>query len=211
MGKYKFRWLFHLWVVVLIIILSGCGGSGKSSSTATAPLAPTELAAVAGDGQVVLIWKAATEATSYQILSSQTSGTGYTAIGVSNTTNYTATNLTNGTKYYFVVKAVNNAGSSGYSNEANAIPSKQDLEVSVNNTPVTTCDFGAVEIGTQSAVVQFKLTNTGSDQAVLTPGSSMARDRLVFTAATPVQAGGSNFSFVKWEIDIGKMKISNFF
>jgi glucosylceramidase len=87
------------------------------------PLAPTNLTATAGNSQISLSWSASSGATSYTVKRATTSGGAYTniATGVTSTT-YTNTGLTNGTAYYYVVSAVNTAGSSGNSNEVSATP-----------------------------------------------------------------------------------------
>ena len=96
--------------------------------TPTTPSAPTNLTATAGNKQVSLNWVASTGATSYNVYTSTTSGGPFKKVGTATTTDYTVTGLTNGTpyyfpiSYYFVVTAVNSAGESGYSNEANATP-----------------------------------------------------------------------------------------
>src|SRR5262249_15744082 len=56
----------------------------------------------------------------------------YTTVASPTTNSYTDTGLTNGTTYYYVVTAVNGAGESGNSNEANATPAAADT------TPPTT-------------------------------------------------------------------------
>jgi hypothetical protein len=90
--------------------------------TASAPAAPTNLVAKAGNGQVALSWMGSSGATSYNIYRSTIKGgeviykTGVT------TTSYTDTVVTNGTTYYYQVTAVNPAGESGKSNEVSAKP-----------------------------------------------------------------------------------------
>jgi hypothetical protein len=92
--------------------------------TTPAPAAPTNLGASAGDSQVSLSWTASTGATSYNIKRATTTGGPYTTVKSGNTTtSYTDTGLTNGTKYFYVVTAVNLGGESGSSNEASATPS----------------------------------------------------------------------------------------
>lgn len=98
--------------------------SARPMAPTTVPSAPTGLAASAGDAQVSLTWNASSGATSYSIFRGTTAnGQATTPIATGITsTNYVNTGLTNGTTYYYKVKAVNSAGSSAYSNEANAKP-----------------------------------------------------------------------------------------
>lgn len=102
--------------------------SNEASATPTAPAgvpaAPTGLSATAGNTQVNLTWTASSGATSYEVYRGTTSnGQNATPIATGITaTSYTNTGLTNGTTYYYKVKAVNSSGSSGYSNEASALP-----------------------------------------------------------------------------------------
>jgi autotransporter-associated beta strand protein len=76
------------------------------------PAAPTNLTVTMGDGTAALNWTAASGATSYTVLRSQTSGSGYApvATGVTSTT-YTDTGLDAGTTYYYKIAADNVAGS----------------------------------------------------------------------------------------------------
>ncbi|WP_438479320.1 discoidin domain-containing protein [Oleiharenicola lentus] len=89
-----------------------------------APLAPTNLTAIAGNQQAALSWNASASATSYNVFRGTTSnGQGGTPLitGVA-TTSYTNTGLTNGTTYYYKVAAVNANGAGSLSNEAVATP-----------------------------------------------------------------------------------------
>ncbi|MEK0317207.1 Kelch repeat-containing protein [Cohnella sp. 56] len=87
------------------------------------PEAPGNLMATAGNFFVDLDWNSVTGATSYNIKRSTTAGGPYTTIATAVTgTTYNDTGLTSGTKYYYVVTAVNTSGESGNSNEVNAIP-----------------------------------------------------------------------------------------
>src|SRR5271168_2506187 len=100
--------------------------SAETSATPTAPVtvpaAPTGLAAAAGNAQVVLTWVASSGATSYHVKRAAVSGGPYTQIAAPTSTNFTDTGLTNGTKYFYVVTAVNSAGESANSSEVNATP-----------------------------------------------------------------------------------------
>ena len=88
-----------------------------------APAAPTNLSAAAGAGQAALSWTAVSGAASYDVGRSLTTGGPYTIVasGLS-ATNYTDTGLTNGTKYCYVVSAVNVAAEGGNSSQVNATP-----------------------------------------------------------------------------------------
>ena len=95
------------------------------ASTQSAPNPPSGLGATAGNGSVALSWTASTGATSYSVYrGTSAGGESATAIGSVNapTVSYNDTGLTNGTKYYYIVKAFNAAGSSGASNESFATP-----------------------------------------------------------------------------------------
>jgi fibronectin type 3 domain-containing protein len=98
------------------------------------PPAPSGLSASSGNAQASLSWTASSGATSYNVLRSTTSGSGYASIATGVTaTSYTNTGLTNGTTYYFVVQAVNSAGTSGNSNQASATPtSGATLPIQIN-------------------------------------------------------------------------------
>jgi hypothetical protein len=62
-------------------------------------------------------------ATSYSVLRSTTSGSGYATVATNaTTTNYTDIGLSNGTTYYYAVDAVNASRTSANSNEASATP-----------------------------------------------------------------------------------------
>ncbi len=107
------------------------GESAYSSEVYAMPIgdppdAPTGLTATPGISQVSLNWNDNNEIDLdyYEIYRSEVSGSGYTLVGTSETSDFINTaNITNGIRYYYVVKAVNYAGQkSGYSNEANARP-----------------------------------------------------------------------------------------
>jgi len=86
------------------------------------PAAPTGLSATGGDQKVDLTWSPVTGATSYNIYRSLTTGGPYGTAIVSPTASYTDSTVTNGTKYYYVVYAVNSAGESATSSEVSATP-----------------------------------------------------------------------------------------
>ncbi len=113
----------------VVSALNSAGESANSSQVSATPVAPaappappTGLQAIAGNAQVSLSWAASTGATSYHVKRSTTSGGPYTQVAAPTTTSDTDTGLTNGTTYYYVVSALNAAGESANSSQANATP-----------------------------------------------------------------------------------------
>src|SRR5437879_1550209 len=110
------------------VSVSGGGAPTASATDSTTiivtPAAPAGLSAAAFKAQVSLSWNSSTGASSYNVLRSTTSGGPYTSIvaGLA-ATSYTDTGLTNSTTYYYVVQAVNSAGTSANSNQVSATPS----------------------------------------------------------------------------------------
>lgn len=94
--------------------LAACGGGDD------VPGAPSQLAGVAADSQATLTWAAASDAQTYTLYWSNTSGvTPQTGTKIATVTSpYVHTGLTNGTTYYYVVTASNGEGEGSPSNEA---------------------------------------------------------------------------------------------
>ena len=92
--------------------------TGGSGGLVTTPAAPAAVLAVGAGKAITVRWLPSFGATAYNLLRSTTSGTGYTIIA-SNlstaTTSYVDTTVAAGTTYYYVVQAVNSAGTSGNS------------------------------------------------------------------------------------------------
>lgn len=111
-------------------VVSAYNSEGQSANSAEvnatpvlpAPSVPTSLMATAGNAQVSLSWTATSGATSYHVKRSTTSGA-ETQIAAPTSNSYTDTGLTNGTKYFYVVSAVNSGGESANSSEVSATPS----------------------------------------------------------------------------------------
>ncbi len=85
--------------------------------------APTGLAAESGNHQVYLSWNVISNATSYAVKRSLTSGGPYTVLSSPTTTNFLHSGMPNGLHFYYVVAAVNALGEGPNSEEADAIPS----------------------------------------------------------------------------------------
>ena len=89
-----------------------------------APPIPAGLNATASVGKVWLRWLPVATANGYNVLRSTASGGPYTTIATYKGTYplYEDASVTNGTGYYYVVSAINQAGTSGNSLEAKATP-----------------------------------------------------------------------------------------
>jgi fibronectin type 3 domain-containing protein len=103
------------------------GQSANSSEVSATPVAPpppaapTGLTTTPGNAQITLTWTASSGATSYHVKRSTTSGA-ETQIAAPSTASYTDTTVNNGTKYFYVVSAVNSTGEGANSAEVNATP-----------------------------------------------------------------------------------------
>ena len=109
-----------------------------ADDVATVPNAPTGLAVSPGDGEATLSWTASADDGGSAVLRHEYRDRtrdgaygGWTAIpdsapGGTNALGYTVTGLANGERVFFQVRAVNAAGSSGPSNEADTTPRAGD-------------------------------------------------------------------------------------
>ena len=105
-------------------------------ATNGAPSIPDNLSATASGYQVVLNWSMAAGATNYVVKSSTTNGGPYAAIASLSATTYTNTGLTVGNTYYYVVSAVNAAGTSTNSLQVGATTAFPPVNLALNK-PVT--------------------------------------------------------------------------
>src|ERR1700722_2845346 len=111
--------------------VSAVNSSGESANSAevnatpvapqTAPPTPANLQALAGNAQVSLTWSASAGATNYHVKRSTSSGA-ETQIAAPTANTFTDTTTVNGTKYFYVVSALNSVGESANSNEVSATP-----------------------------------------------------------------------------------------
>jgi endo-1,4-beta-xylanase len=122
---------------------------------------PTGLVATAGVERVTLNWTASSNANSYNVKRSTTSGGPYTIIANITTTNYIDTFVTGRTTYYYVVSAMSNlAGESDNSNQASATPT-----INVPS-PWNTGDIGSVGLSGSAnfaANGMFTVAGSGGD------------------------------------------------
>lgn len=104
---------------------------------------PANLVASADDAsdQIVLSWESVTDANSYTVARSESSGGPYTTIASGLTdTFYTDTDVSSGGTYYYVVKAVNGDGESASSNEASATLPETPVAPDAPTSLVATAD-----------------------------------------------------------------------
>lgn len=159
---------------------SGNSNEASASPSCTPPAAITNLAATPGDSSVSLTWTAPATATSYQILRSTTSGSGYTLAGSKGTTGFTDTNVVNGTTYYYVVTASNGSCSSSNSNQASVTPACVPPAAPTGVTP--TPGNGQISLawtapaGATLYRVSRNTTGTGTFPQIATPAATSYLD-----------------------------------
>jgi cellulose 1,4-beta-cellobiosidase len=103
------------------------GGSSASNevSAVLKPDPPTGVTATGRTTSIAVAWAASSGATGYNVYRSTTSGSGYTGLGTGiSTLSYVDSTALDGVMYYYVVKASNSGGTSGYSSEASAKTTK---------------------------------------------------------------------------------------
>lgn len=107
----RLKYLAPAMATAMALLLGACGGGGSSGSSP--PPTPSS-------GTAILEWDAvvASNLASYRIHYGTVSGSYPQTIEAGTTTTYTLDNLGRGSRYYFVVTAVDTSGQeSGHSNE----------------------------------------------------------------------------------------------
>jgi rhamnogalacturonan endolyase len=171
-----------------VVASSNATGTGTNSAEASAtptssvPIAPTNLVATAGSGQVVLTWNTSVGATSYVVAAATTNGGPYSVLNslVSGTT-FTAAGLQGGTTYYYVVAATGTGGTGAYSLQASATPTaglgliwNGNISTAWNTSAANWQQAGATATYSDGANVVFSDTATTSTvvlAASFNPGS----------------------------------------
>ncbi|MGE0449794.1 MAG: S8 family serine peptidase [Vicinamibacterales bacterium] len=100
-----------------VVATNGVGDSSPSANASATPIAPpsapTGVTATGGSRQVTISWNPSGGATSYTVRRSTSSGGSYSTVASNLTaTTYTNTGLQRNRRYYYIVIAVNAAGSS---------------------------------------------------------------------------------------------------
>jgi len=107
-------------------LITSAGMETKSSASApTPPNVPQALAAAAGEheGEIILTWKAVSNARSYTMESSLDPATpaSWTHVGIATSASKALSGLTSGKRYWFRVAAVGAGGQSGWSEHATKV------------------------------------------------------------------------------------------
>src|ERR1700678_1514627 len=191
-----------------VVSASNSAGASPNSAEVSAtptlapPAVPTGLAATAGNAQVTLTWNAATGATSYHVKRSTISGT-ETQIAAPTSNSFTDASVTNGTKYFYVVSAVNSAAESANSNEVSATPAATPtapaaptgLQGTAGNAKVTltwNASTGATSYHLKRS------TTSGAETQIAAPASNSFTDTAVtngtkyFYVVSAVNANGES-------------------
>lgn len=145
--------LFNSFVFILFLIF---GFAFYNFTLAAPPLPPAGLSAAPGacSTGVNLSWTDSYGATSYNVLRSTTSGSGYVQVGTSNTSPYNDTTVYSGATYYFVVQAVNEDGASENSEQASVIAPLNCVPPSIQS-PI------AFNISYTSAMLRSTIVSSG--------------------------------------------------
>lgn len=161
---------------------SGGSPSGGGSGPSAVPPAPAGLVATGGNGQVSLSWSGASSATSYNVKRSTTSGGPYSAVAAPTIASYVDTAVTNGTKYFYVVSAVNSTGESGSSAEVSATPAAPATAPAVPANLKATAGNGQVALtwsassGAASYNVKRSTTSGGPYTVINAPATNSYAD-----------------------------------
>ncbi|WP_238178037.1 InlB B-repeat-containing protein [Paenibacillus contaminans] len=146
------------------------------------PGAPAIQSAVAGDSTATIYWSAVDGAKGYQVFQGISSGVFGDPVTVGESVySYQATDLTNGTRYYFVVGAINEGGVSIASNEVSATP---------KTTPAAPTNVIAVA-GDGQATISFTVpTSDGGSIITGYKVISSPDGKTITAAASPITLTG---------------------
>lgn len=171
--------------------------SAAPTSTSTVPGAPTDLAALAGDGEVALSWQAPTDdggepLTGYTVKWGPTAGGAYPNSMTVSDPAATVTGLTNDVTYFFVVAANNANGEGPNSKEVEATPrasqSPFTVEARVLGSTPALEEWTEVDVYDGSAWSKaFNDVPAGDvilEARLLEDGAEAARDSIAVTVAS---------------------------
>ncbi len=115
----------------------GSSGTGGTPTPALAPV-PANVAATVGSASIDVTWTASKGATSYDVKRATTSGGPYSQLATTTTPAYTDSKVVTGVTYYYVITAVDAAGSSANSAQVSALlptPAPKPVVTSISLTP----------------------------------------------------------------------------
>jgi len=146
--------------------------SGAFGTPAALPGAPSDVAATAGNTQVVLTWTAGAAnfgtLSGYKVEKNSGSWSDVTADTGSTSTTYTVTGLSNGTAYTFRISAINEVGTGSASSASSAV-----TPLTVPGAP-TSVSASAAPAGTTSATLSWSAPSSTGGSAII--GYSIKRD-----------------------------------
>jgi hypothetical protein len=163
------------------------------------PAAPIGFAVVAGDAQTTISWKAASDATSYRLYFSTSSGvtpSSGTRLTISSGTSFTQTGLLNGTTYYYILTSVNAGGESTASMEVSAMPQIPVLMPTVANLTGSWKGPGMTIVSSSTSNgVTTSSTITSINTYTFAPDSTWS----VFSVylSTPIGGGAATTSYIE--------------
>jgi fibronectin type 3 domain-containing protein len=159
------------------------------------PPAPSNVAAYPGNGSDLVAWPVTPGATSYNILRSSTSGSGFSTIATSVTgpvcgsdysnATWLDTSATNGGSYYYEVEAANVTGTSSASAQSSAVSPSSGISASAPSAPTGVT------------------ATAGSGQVALSWTASTGADYYIIERSTLVANGGGTYN------TLGTITLSN--
>jgi hypothetical protein len=153
------------------------------------PPAPTSVTVTAGANRLVLNWTAAPKATSYKVMRSAVSGSGYLEVGTTTTTSFTDTTVAVGVPYYYVVKG-NNLGGDG------PLSAPEATGTATGGTPdsakqLLSFSFGSLGNAVISGNTVTKYLPAGTNLSALAPTYTAS----FFATGSPASATPRDFRF----------------
>ncbi len=177
-----------------------------AGSVASAPTAPTGLAAAVGNGTVTLTWNSGGGATSYNVQRGTATTGPFTAIGTVTSpapATFTDTGLTNGATYYYVVSGTNSAGTSPnsapvaatplmpptFTSSATASPNPVTQNISTTITATVTCTANTLTNGTVQIIALDPNGSVALTQNFTAETFATNQSKTLTAALTPALSG----------------------